>query len=115
MTVCGGSGPSPQAFRQASPLSPLQLLATSPTPFTHTNTRDATGSLPLDHNKQHCEFTHVVSPGSSLTHRMSELLCALGCIPAHACSVSSLCGGLVVAGKYKALKKRKSQRKLLKS
>lgn len=34
---CGGSWPSPQAFRQASPLSPLQLLATSPTPFTHTH------------------------------------------------------------------------------
>lgn len=28
---------------------------------THTNTWDTTGSLPLDHNKQHLEFTHVVS------------------------------------------------------
>lgn len=64
MTVCGGSWPSPQAFRQASPLSPLQLLATSPTPFTHTNAQDATGSLLLDHNKQRCEFTHAVSLGS---------------------------------------------------
>lgn len=66
MTVCGGSWPSPQGFRQASPLSPLQLLATSPTPFTHTNTRNATGSLPLDHNKQHCEFTHVLFSMASL-------------------------------------------------
>lgn len=30
--VCGVSWPSPQAFRQASPLSPLQLLATSLNP-----------------------------------------------------------------------------------
>lgn len=36
----GGGWPSPQAFRRATPLSPLQLLATSPTPFTH-ETRQA--------------------------------------------------------------------------
>lgn len=90
MTVCGGSWPSPQAFRQASP---LHLLATSPAPFTRKNTQEAPGLLPLDHNRQHCEFTHVVCLCSQLTDCVFDF-CTLSCMCLWYCHVCHCISGL---------------------
>ena len=60
--MCGGSWPSPQAFRQATPLSPLQLLATSSTPF----------SLSLSLSPFSLPLSLSLSPSLRHTHKYVE-------------------------------------------